>query len=173
MHRIARWLIRALLFAAVAVAGMSCARPDLEALRAEVADLHRSFIQAHLDKDATFLAEPTSPDYLSVSNGQVQKMSADEMERMLAEYLGATEFSAYQDTAEPVIGVSRDGSLAWAVVQVRVAGTRTMPDDSTRAFDTQWAWITLYQRSGDRWLRLVDVSTNRPYSDPRKASAPG
>ena len=160
--RVARFGLLALLV----VTAASCRQqPDLESLRAEILELHRSNIQAHLDKDAAFLARPTSPDYLSVSNGRVQKMDAGEMEQMLAEYLNSTEFSEYRDVADPIIGISRDGSLAWAIVQVRVAGTMPMPDGSSRAFDTLWAWITLYERNDGQWLRLADVSTNRPFNE--------
>lgn len=152
---------------AAAVSGSGCRRgPDLEARRAEVLDLHRRFIQAHLDKDAELLAGPTSPDYLAVAEGRVERRNAAEMERMLSAYLQATEFTAYRDVADPIVGVSDDGSMAWAVVQVRVAGTRTMPDGSRRAFDTRWAWLTVYHREGDGWRRMVDVSTNRPWQEP-------
>ena len=51
---------------------------------------------------------------------------------------------------------------AWAIVQVRTAGSRSRADGSSRDFDIGWAWITLYERHGDGWLRLADVSTNRP-----------
>jgi hypothetical protein len=147
------------LFAVVA-----CQRqPDLNTLRAEIRELHRRDIQAHLEKDAAYLAKPTSPDYVSVSNGEVQPMDANRMERLLSEYLTATEFSEYGDVEDPIVGVSRDGSFGWAIFRVRVAGTRSMPDGSCRVFDTLWAWITLYERSGDEWLRLADVSTNRPF----------
>ena len=154
------------LFAILVITAVSCHRqPDLGSLRAEILELHRSFIQAHIDKDPAFIASFTSPDYLFVSNGRVQNMDAGEMEQMLTEYFDSTEFSEYSDVENPIVGFSRDGSLAWAIVQVRVAGTRSMPDDSTRTFDTLWAWITLYQREGDQWLRIADVSTNRPFSE--------
>jgi len=159
-------LVRFGIFALLVFTPVSCSQqPDLESLRAEILELHRSFIQAHLEKDAAFLARPTSPDYLSVSNGRVKNVDAKEMERMLSEYLDSTEFSEYGDVTDPVIGISRDGSLAWAIVQVRVAGTRSLPDGSSRTFDTLWAWITLYQRNGDQWLRIADVSTNRPFNE--------
>ena len=144
---------------------LSCHKqPDLDSLRAEILEMHRSFIQAHLDKDAEFIADPTSPDYLSVSNGLVKNIDAVEMEKMLSEYLNTTEFSEYKEVAEPVIGISRDGSIAWAVVQVRVAGTQTNPDGSSSTYDTLWAWLSLFQRDGDKWIRIVDVSTNRPFN---------
>jgi ketosteroid isomerase-like protein len=141
-----------------------CSRDsDTESIQQEILDLHRSFIQAHLDKDAAFLAAPTADDYLSVARGEVTPMDADEVEKILAPYLAATEFSHYEDVAEPFIGVSDDGSLAWSIVQVRVAGERTGNDSTVSSFDTRWAWLTLYRREGDGWKRIADVSTNRPF----------
>ena len=82
---------------------------------------------------------------------------------MLAPYLAETEFSHYEDVAEPIVGISDDGSVAWSIVQVRVAGTRTGDDGAEHAFDTVWAWLTLYRRTVNGWERITDVSTNRPY----------
>ncbi len=149
-------------FALVIAAGCSRA-PDLERCRREILTLHEELIRAHLDKDAAFLAEPTADDYLSVSRGEVRPMTAPEVEKMLAPYLAETDFSHYDDLAEPIIGFSDDGSIAWSIVQVRVAGTRTTEGGGERDFDTRWAWLTLYRRDGERWRRIVDVSTNRPF----------
>ena len=137
--------------------------PNLEQRRQEILSLHESFIQAHLDKDVATLARPTADDYLSVSRGEVRPMSAADVEAMLAPYLAETEFSHYEDIAEPIVGISDDGSTAWSIVQVRVAGTRSPADGERRTFDTAWAWLTLYRRDGDGWQRIVDVSTNRPF----------
>jgi hypothetical protein len=148
---------------ALVIAGGCGAGDDPEQLKQEIRDLHESFIQAHLDKDAAFLAAPTADDYLSVARGEVTPMNAAEVEAMLAPYLAATEFSHYEDVADPIIGVSDDGSLAWSIVQVRVAGTRVGDDEESPAFDTRWAWLTLYRRDGNGWERIADVSTNRPF----------
>lgn len=145
------------------VAGGCCGTPDLEQSRLEILALHQSLIQAHLDKDAAFLARPTAEDYLSVARGEVRPMTAADVEAMLAPYLAQTEFSHYEDVAEPIVGVSDDGSLAWSIVQVRVAGTRTGGGGEAQDFDTLWAWLTLYRRDGDEWQRIADVSTNRPF----------
>jgi hypothetical protein len=137
--------------------------PDLEERRQEILALHQSLIRAHREKDATALAKPTAIDYVSVFRGEVNSMSAADVEAMLAPYLVETEFSHYEDVAEPIVGVSDDGSTAWSIVRVRVAGTRTGDDGVPRTFDTVWAWLTLYRRDGDGWQRFVDVSTNRPF----------
>ncbi len=154
------------LFTLILTASVSCRKPpDHESLRAEILEMHRDFIQAHLDKDADFIARPTAPDYLSVSEGIVRNIDASEMRQSLSEYLDSTEFSAYSDVAEPIIGFSRDGSLAWSIVRVRVAGQRTRLDGAAQDFDTLWAWLTLYRRNGAQWMRIADVSTNRPFDE--------
>jgi hypothetical protein len=145
------------------VSGGCCQTPDPEQSRQQILDLHQSLIQAHLDNDAAFLAAPTADDYLSVARGEVRSMTAADVEAMLAPYLAETEFSHYEDVAEPIVGLSDDGSMAWSIVQVRVAGTRTGEDGEAQTFDTLWAWLTLYRRDGDGWQRIVDVSTNRPF----------
>lgn len=145
------------------IAAGCCHRPDLEQRRQELLDLHRSLIEAHLAGDAAALAEPTADDYLSVARGEVVPMTAAEVEQRLAPYLAGTEFSHYRDVAEPIVGISDDGSLAWSIVQVRVAGTRSGEDGESYEFDTRWAWLTLYRRHGDGWQRIADVSTNRPF----------
>lgn len=151
------------------LAGAACHRqPELDSLKAEIVALHRRDIANHLAGNAAALAAPTSPDYISVANGEVEAMDGTEMEHRLSAYLAATEFSHYQDTAQPIVGVSDDGSLAWAVFRVWVAGTRSLEGGSSRSYDTQWAWMTLYERSGDGWLRVADVSTNRPFEDGRR-----
>ena len=137
--------------------------PDLEQRRQEIFALHQSLIEAHWEKDSSALAKPTADGYLSVSRGEVRPMSAADVEAMLTPYLAETEFSYYEDVAEPIVGISDDGSTAWSIVQVRVAGTRTGDDGEPQTFDTVWAWLTLYQRVGDEWQRTVDISTNRPF----------
>jgi hypothetical protein len=84
---------------------------------------------------------------------------------MLQRYFDATTFSVYEDIEEPIIGFSRDGTLAWAIFQVRVAGGGSGASASAQAFDTQWAWLTLYERRKDGWARIADVSTDRPFAD--------
>lgn len=90
-------------------------------------------------------------------------MTAADVEAMLAPYLAETEFSHYEDVAEPIVGFSDDGSIAWSIVQVRVAGDRTGGDGVTRSFDTRWAWMTLYRRDADGWRSIANVSNNRPW----------
>ena len=135
-------------------------KPDLAAYRTEILELHKAAIRAHLEKDAGFFTRDLSPGYFSVGNGVIRHPSAEAIDIQFRDYLGNTEFSDYRDLEDPVIGFSDDGSLAWSIVRVHVAGKRKMVDDSVRQFDTTWAWITLYKRERDRWLRMGEVSSH-------------
>ena len=131
--------------------------PDFEALRREILDLHKATIEAHWDKDVDFFVRDVSEDYFSVSNGEVGHPTAEEV-RSTFSYLNNTTFTEYRDLREPMIGFSDDGSVAWSVVQVKVAG-RTVDDGSERVLDFTCAWITVYRRRGDRWIRLGEMSS--------------
>ena len=59
-----------------------------------------------------------------------------------------------------MIWISKDGLTAWSIVKVKVAGGRKLDDGSTKDFDVIFAWITVYEKQGDEWKRLIEVSTN-------------
>jgi len=88
------------------------------------------------------------------------RRSKEGMRKAMDGYFKNTCFTEYKDMQEPIIGCSDDGSLAWSVVKVRVAGRRKTDDGSMRNFDAIFAWITVYERKNGRWIRSVEVSTD-------------
>ncbi|UCE19995.1 MAG: nuclear transport factor 2 family protein [Gemmatimonadota bacterium] len=134
-------------------------RPDVEALRSEILNLHKTLIDAHWNKDIDFFTENISEDYFSVGNGEIRKPTKEEITTQVTNYLDNTTFTEYRDLREPIIGFSNDGSVAWSLVQVKVAGKRTTEEGTERDLDFTCAWITLYERQDNTWLRLGEVST--------------
>lgn len=130
-------------------------------MKSEILTLHKALIDAHLNKDVDFFVQDLSEDYVSVSRGEILKPTIDEIRAGFSDYLNNTIFSEYSDLCEPIIGVSKDGSVGWSIVQVKVAGKRVMDDGSEAEFDDTWAWITLYEQQGDKWMRLVEVSNRK------------
>jgi hypothetical protein len=98
---------------------------------------------------------------MSISRGEILKPTKDEIRATFDSYLNNTTFTEYSDLCEPIVGFSQDGSIAWSIVQVKLAGERTMDDGTERDIDSTWAWITLYERQGDRWIRLLEVSNSK------------
>jgi hypothetical protein len=135
-------------------------RPDTEALRSEILDYHKKFIDDHVNKNIDSFVEDYSEDYIFVAHGEIDHPSKEEFKTSFSDYLNSTTFSEYRDLEEPIIGFSKDGSMAWSIVKVKVAGSRKLEDDSQKDFDVTYAWITLYERRCDKWIRTVEVSTN-------------
>jgi len=134
--------------------------PDFEILRSEILDLHKNLIEAHWNKDIEFFVRDISDDFISVGNGEIRKPTKEELQSSFTSYLNNTTFTEYKDLQEPIIGFSEDGSLAWSIVKVKVAGKHKMDDNAEREFDVTYAWITLYERYGNKWKRIAEVSNS-------------
>jgi ketosteroid isomerase-like protein len=139
---------------------LACARtPDRAAMTAEILQLHRALIDAHVKHDPDALFETIAEDYVAVANGDIQFRQKDEFRAALGEYIRSTDFTEYRDLREPIVGFSDDGSLAWSIVQVKVAGRRSAADGSKRPLDFTCAWITLFRRTDGGWERFVEASS--------------
>jgi hypothetical protein len=133
--------------------------PDFEALRQEIVSYHKGLIDAHLEKNVDFLADGLSEGFLSVSADEIRRPTVEEVREKLEKYLRNTTLTEYRSVCEPIVNLSQDGSMAWSVAQVKVAGTRRAEDGSLRTLDFVCAWVTVFERRDDRWVRLAEVST--------------
>lgn len=143
--------------------------PDLEALREEILDLHQKTIDAHWQKDVGFFAEHMAEGYFAVNNGEIRQPAREEVTAEYERYLRSTTFKEYRDLRQPIIGFSKDGSVAWSIVQVKVAGRGLDDSGEEKDFDLTWAWITLYGRTEGRWTWLGEASSFKP--NPRELRA--
>ncbi|MHA2030008.1 MAG: hypothetical protein ACXAB7_17020 [Candidatus Kariarchaeaceae archaeon] len=132
---------------------------NLEQLRSDLMTHHQNEIAAHLEKDIGFFTKNVSDNYLSVSRGDIHYPTKDEISKNFTSYLQNTTFSEYKDINDPIINFSDDYSVAWVVYQVKVVGIQTIEENKERELDFVCAWITVYHRQNDTWVRLADVST--------------
>ena len=132
--------------------------PDFDVLRSQILNIHKSTIDAHWNKNIDFFTQDLSEDFISVINGEIRKPTKEEIRTNFSNYLENTTFIEYKDLQEPIIGFSKDGSIAWSIVQVKIAGKHSMDDGSERDMEFTCAWITLYERQGDKWIRLTELS---------------
>lgn len=133
-------------------------KKERKALKQEIRDFHKDLIQAHFEKDLNFFVEDIAEDYFSSSRGEIRHPSREDILSQFSSYLDRTEFKEYRDLQEPIIGISNDGSLAWSLVRVKVAGDQEQTDGTTAELDFICAWITLFKREGESWIRLGEVS---------------
>lgn len=131
---------------------------DFSTLKEEILALHKASINAHLEKNIPFFTQDVSDDFVAVSRGEINKPTKEETQAMFTNYLENTEFSEYKDLHEPIIGFSKDGSIAWSIVQVKVVGKQKI-DEEEADLDFVSSWIMLYERQGANWIRLVNASS--------------
>jgi len=102
--------------------------PDFVPLCREICEYHDTFIAAHVNNRPGFFAEDLGDEYVNVSRGELLRQTKGEILEMFAEYFANTRSSEYRPLDEPAIGFSADGSVAWSIFQLKVAGTLTTAD---------------------------------------------
>lgn len=137
----------------------SCrSNPDFEKLRAEILKLHQENINAHWQKNADYFTKNLAEEFVQVQNGEIKRPGKNELKKRMKNYLDNTSFTEYKDLMEPIIDFSEDGTIGWSIVQVKVTGTNLDADGRERNLNFICAWITLYERKGDSWLKVTEVS---------------
>jgi len=135
--------------------------PDLAGLRQEIRACHDAFIGAHVRNQPGFLIQDLSEDYVNVSRGEFLRQTKEEILEMLVDYLGHTTLSEYRLLTEPTTGFSNDGSVAWSIFRPKVAGAREMPDAKAISFDSTRGCLVLFERRGDRRVRIAEASNRK------------
>lgn len=136
--------------------------PDQEAMEKEILKLHRDMIDAHINKNADFFIKDIADNFMQVQRGEINYPSRPELKAKFDEYLDNTTFTKYEDLREPIVKVSKDGSLAWCIVQMKIEGVQKADNDSIDELDFVCAWITLYEKRGRKWIRLGEVDNFKP-----------
>ena len=148
-----------IVYLVIVIVATAChSKPDFEKYRTEILILHQEMIDAHLTKDVGWFTKDNADDYFSVGRGEIKFPEKDATTTRFENYLNSTEFTEYRDLRKPIVKFSKDGSLAYLIVQVKVAGKQKVETDTIESFDVTWAWITLYERENDKWIRLGEVS---------------
>jgi hypothetical protein len=124
--------------------------------------LHEKVMEAHRQSKVDLLLEDEAADYVVAGRGEVTRPTLDARRDRLGSYLQSTTFQEYRDLAEPVVRVSRDGTMGWVVVQVQARGVQTTQEGETEPLEFVSAWIELYEKREGRWLRVGNVSNFKP-----------
>ena len=135
--------------------------PDLEKEKKAILSMLETERKAHFDRNVDLFISEFADGMISVNRGEVRADSKDEHERRIGNYFGSVQFIKWDDTAEPIIRFSDDGSLAYAIVQKDVI--LTYPDSIGKAFydTTHYAWSSIYRKQDGQWKVECNISTNK------------
>ena len=125
--------------------------------RMEILALHAKVLQAHRENSVAMMVDGAAEDYVLVTRGEVLYPTLAERAERFDEYFAITTFDRYEDTIEPVVQISQDGTLAWLIARVTVSGTQKHGDEALPLEFTS-AWIELYKKSDGRWMQVGNVS---------------
>ena len=127
---------------------------------AQILALHERILQAHRDSSVDMMLQDAAQDYVLVTRGEVLYPDIEERTDRFREYFAATTFDRYEDTIDPLVKVSADGTLAWLIARVEVAGTQRS-GESELALEFTSAWIELYEKRAGKWVQIGNVSNFR------------
>jgi len=124
--------------------------------------MHAEVLRAHRENALEpWLALEADP-YVVANRGEITLPSAEERRAARAPYLARTSFSVYRDLREPLVEISRDGTLAWLICQVEGRGEQRDESGASKPIEFVYAWIELYRREQGRWRMVGNVSNQKP-----------
>lgn len=117
--------------------------------------------KAHFEGNADMFINEFADSMISVNKGVVRIPERKEQRDRIGSYFSSMEFIKWDDMTEPIIEMSPDGKMAYAVVQKRVV-VRYPDSTGTQITDsTDYAWVSIYKKINNDWKVVCNVSTNK------------
>ena len=136
-------------------------KPDLEKEKKTILSMLQTERKAHFDRDVDLFMPEFAEGMISVNKGEVDTATKEMNKERIGKYFGSVQFIKWDDTVEPIVRFSDDGSLAYAIVQKDVIVT--YPDSTGNAFNdtTHYAWSSIYRKQNGEWKVECNISTNK------------
>ena len=87
-------------------------KPDLEKEKQTILSMLQTERKAHFDRNADLFISEFADSMISVNKGVVSAPTKEQQKERIGKYFGSVQFIKWDDTADPVIRFSDDGSLA-------------------------------------------------------------
>ena len=134
---------------------------DIEKERKTILTMLQTERKAHFDRNVELFMSEFADSMISVNRGEVSTPTKEKNKERIGKYFGTVQFIKWDDTAEPIIRFSDDGSLAYAIVQKDVIVTH--PDSTGKSLNdtTHYAWSSIYRKYNGEWKVECNISTNK------------
>ncbi len=135
--------------------------PRVTAMR-EVFEIQSRERAAHFGRDAALLVSMFADGFADISNGVINRPSRETSLQRFENYFRNSEFIEWDDITPPVIKVSDDATLAYALVNKRVR-LRTKDSEGARIEVTDvFSWLATYQKVDGEWKLTAIASSRAP-----------
>ncbi len=134
---------------------------DVEKEKAEILRLHDLDRAAHLKGDAADLVSRLALDLISVAEGKIIRQTREENRKLFEEYFRGSKHTAWDDLEPPVVRVSPDGQMAWAIYRVHSRYEQTR-DSKKEVTEFVAAWMSAYEKRNGKWEMTAVASTFEP-----------
>ena len=131
--------------------------------RAQLEQLHRQQRDAHLSKSAKMMVDQFAEDIISVNHGQIDSVyTRSEDSLRFQTYFNSVSFKKWDDVTPPKIRFSRDGSMAYMIVDKLVI-LETIDSAGDKIEETtRFAWVAIFRKQDSgAWKIECVASTNR------------
>jgi hypothetical protein len=136
------------------VAVEELAEQDLDRERSALLELHARVRRAHFETDVEQLLADDADVRINVRDARVERRRREDSVRTFTEYFDGATYHEWDDIEPPIVSVSRDASLAWMIVSVRVRRTKNGEELRFR-----YAGIDTFEKRGGRWIKVAEVGT--------------
>jgi len=143
---------------------MSCGTTpyfDPAKAKQEILKLEAAQRTYHLTKNARLFTDLFSDHFLSINKGFVDSPARSQSFGKFDTYFKESNIVKWDDRVEPVIRFSDDGSIAYVAVQKQVILKIPGANGTFRNDTTDFAWLTIYKKTGNDWRIDCVVSTNK------------
>jgi hypothetical protein len=116
--------------------------------------------KAHFDRNVELFISEFADSMISVNKGKVSVATSEENKERIGGYFNSVKFIKWDDVAEPIIRISDDGSMAYAIIQKQVI--LSQPDSLGKTFidTTDYAWVSVYRMQKGEWKVECNASTS-------------
>jgi hypothetical protein len=152
-----------LLVTGSALAHAQTATPvDLEKEKAELLRLHKAAREAHFKTDVGLLQESAPEEFIAVSRGKIHRVRKADERKRFEEYFKGAKYYEWDDIEEPIVSVSKDGSMGWVITRIRVRRTQKDAAGAETEEKFVYAGIMTFEKRAGAWVRVANVSTFEP-----------
>jgi hypothetical protein len=150
-----------LLFSAIAQStGSKLADPEKS--REEILRMHASDLAAVVHGDASDMASRLAAKLVTVDGGHIDRLTREELLGHMTEFFKDSQHRAADDLETPIIQVSEDGKMAWAIFRTRYRRDEVKPGGKIENSESISASVFIYEKNDEKWLVTASATTEEP-----------